>query len=108
MVIRRIAEDPILLGFSRFGQTGATIRCNNRIVQNANTPKPHPGPFRLVSIGVGAVGIVIALGFVTLGLIGLPLAKFFLLGAILLGAGVAVFLRVFRKKPLFPDRIYRS
>jgi hypothetical protein len=45
---------------------------------------------------------------VTLGLIGLPLAKFFLLGAILLGAGVAILLRVFRKKPLFPDRIYRS
>jgi hypothetical protein len=77
-------------------------------VKNYSPPKPHPGPFRLVSIGIGAVAILIALGFVMLGLVGVPIPKFFLLGAILLGAGMAILFRAFRKKPLLPDHFFRG
>jgi hypothetical protein len=108
-LLRKFSEvdrNLILLGFERFGQRRGGQRWDNLIVKNVSTPKPHPGPFRLVSIGVGAVGIIIALSFVTLGLIGLPLAKFFLLGAILLGVGIAILLHAFRKKPMFPKRYF--
>lgn len=49
---------------------------------------------------------MIAVGFIALGLAGLPIAKFFLLGAILFGAIVALLFRFFRRKPLFPNRFF--
>ena len=73
-------------------------------MKDHSTPR-HPGPLRLMSIGVGSAAVMVAVSFVALGLAGLPIAKFFLLGAILLGVGVAILFRVFRK-PLFPDRFF--
>jgi hypothetical protein len=84
------------------------VKRDNPMVKNSSPPKPHPGPFRLVRIGIGAVAILIALGFVMLGLIGVPIARFFLLGAILLGAGIAILFHALRKKPLFPDHFFRG
>ncbi len=74
-------------------------------VKDRGTPR-HPGPFRFMGIGADSTAILVALCFIALGLAGLPIAKFFLLGAILVGAGIAILFRVFGKKPLFPKRFF--
>lgn len=53
-------------------------------------PTPHPGPFRFIKADPEWFGIFIALGFVALGLLGLPIAKWFLLGVLLLGSLIAL------------------
>jgi hypothetical protein len=58
--------------------------------------KPHPGPFRFVRVDAEFIGLVVALGFVVMGVVSIPIAKWFLLGALLLGAGVALLLRLVR------------
>jgi hypothetical protein len=45
-------------------------------------------------------GILIAAGFVLMGLVGMPIAKWFFLGAVLFGAVVALVLHWTKKKPL--------
>jgi hypothetical protein len=67
---------------------------------------PHPGPFRIPKLAGEFDAVMIAVGFIALGLAGLPIAKFFLLGAILFGAIVALLFRFFRRKPLFPNRFF--
>ena len=57
----------------------------------------HPGPWRVMRVDAEFAGIIVALGFVVMGLVGLPIAKWFLLGAILFGVGVAVLLRLIRR-----------
>ena len=57
----------------------------------------HPGPMRLPQVDSEFAGFVVAVGFVVMGLVAIPLAKWFLLGAFLLGVGVAVLLRCTRK-----------
>ena len=54
----------------------------------------HPGPLRAMR-----AGIIVAVAFVVLGLVGLSFAKWFLLGAVVLGAAVALLLRFARKEP---------
>lgn len=55
--------------------------------------KPHPGPWRVMQVDSGVVGITIAAGFVVLGLVSMPtLAPIFFLGAVPLGLAVALFL----------------
>ena len=70
------------------------------------SPPRHPGPFRIPRVDGESAAIIVAIGFVVLALVGLPIAKFFLLGATLVGAVVAILFRVFRKKPLFPNRFF--
>jgi hypothetical protein len=56
--------------------------------------KPHPGPWRVMQVDSGVVGIAIAAGFVVLGLVSMPaLTLIFLLGAVPLGVAVALLLR---------------
>jgi hypothetical protein len=43
-------------------------------------------------------GFIVAIGFIVMGLIGIPIAKWFLLGAVVLGVGVALLLRFTRKE----------
>jgi hypothetical protein len=57
----------------------------------------HPGPMRLLQVDAEFAGLIVAAGFVVMGLVGIPIAKWFLLGALVLGAGVAVLLRCIRK-----------
>jgi len=59
-----------------------------------------------MGIGGESAAIIVAIGFVTLGLVGLSIAKYFLLAAIVVGIGLAVLFRFFRKKPLFPNRFF--
>ena len=61
---------------------------------------------RFMGIGGGVAAIMVTVGFVILGLVGLPTAKFFLLGAIPVGIVVAVLLHFLKKKPLFPARFF--
>jgi hypothetical protein len=44
-----------------------------------------------------SAGIIIAIAFVVLGVVGLPIGKWFLLGAVGLGAVVAIGFRIARK-----------
>jgi len=42
-------------------------------------------------------GLLVAVGFVVMGLVSMPIATWFLLGVLLLGVGVALLLRYIRK-----------
>jgi len=60
--------------------------------------KQHPGPWRIMRVDAGFAGIVVAAGFVVLGLVGMPtLAPVFVLGALPVGIAVALLLRSIRK-----------
>jgi hypothetical protein len=61
--------------------------------------KPHRGPWRVMQVDSGFVGIIIAIGFVALGLASMPiLAPIILLGVLPLGIAVALLLRLTAKK----------
>jgi hypothetical protein len=63
----------------------------------AVTPKPHPGPFRIIKVDAEFAGILVAAGFFVMGFVSVPIAKGFLVGAFLVGIGVAVLLALIRK-----------
>ena len=57
----------------------------------------HPGPMRVPKVDAEFAGFLVAFGFVVLGLVGLPIGKWFLLAALALGVLVACCLRFIRK-----------
>ncbi len=57
----------------------------------------HPGPFRVMNVDSESAGILIAVAFLVLGLVGLPIAKWFFLGALVLGSSIALLLRFIRR-----------
>ncbi len=76
-------------------------------MKDHSTPR-HPGPFRITGIGGEAAAVILAVGFLVMGLVSVPIAKFFLLGAALVGIGIAILFRSLRKKPLFPKRFFSN
>ena len=54
-----------------------------------------------MDMGVDSTAILIAVCFIVLGLVALPIFKFILGGGILLGVGVAILFRALRKKSHF-------
>jgi len=61
--------------------------------------KPHRGPWRVMQVDSGLAGIVIALCFVALGIVSMPiLAPIILLGAVPLGIAVTFLLHFTAKK----------
>jgi len=62
----------------------------------------HPGPMSFMRVDAELAGFIVAAGFVVMGVVGLPIAKWFLLGAGLLGGGVALLLRLVRRFPPGP------
>jgi hypothetical protein len=62
-----------------------------------HTAEHHPGPWRVMRVDAEFAGILVAAGFVVMGVVGIPIAKWFLIGAIVLGGGVALMLRLLRK-----------
>jgi len=60
--------------------------------------KPHPGPFRIPQVDSEAAGILVAAGFVLMGIVAIPIAKWFVMGGVVLGASVALLLRYVRKR----------
>ncbi len=57
----------------------------------------HPGPWRVMRVDSEFAGLLVAVGFVVMGLVSMPIATWFVLGALLLGVGVALLLRYVRK-----------
>jgi hypothetical protein len=57
----------------------------------------HPGPMRMVGGNPEFAGLIVGVGIVVMGVVGLPIARWFLLGALGLGAAVALLLRLTRK-----------
>jgi hypothetical protein len=60
-------------------------------------PARHPGPFRTMQVDSEVAGILVALGFVVMAVVGIPLARWFVLGTALMGVSVALVLRFTRK-----------
>jgi hypothetical protein len=58
----------------------------------------HPGPWRVMQVDGGLAGIIVAVGFLVMGLVSTPIVRWFLLGALLLGGGVALLLRLTRNE----------
>jgi membrane protein YdbS with pleckstrin-like domain len=56
----------------------------------------HPGPWRMMRVDSEFVGLLIAVGFVLMGLVSTPTVTWFVLGAIFLGVTVALLLRLKR------------
>jgi hypothetical protein len=60
--------------------------------------KRHPGPWRVMQLDSEFAGLLVAVGFLVLGLVSMPLATGFVLGAITLGVVVALLLRFTPRK----------
>src|SRR5207302_1603523 len=60
----------------------------------------HPGPWRVMLIDSEFAGLLLAFGFLVMGLVSMPIATWFFLGALVLGGFVALLLR-FTPKSLF-------
>lgn len=54
--------------------------------------KRHPGPWRVMQLDSEFAGLLVAVGFLVMGLVSIPIATAFVLGAITLGAVVALLL----------------
>jgi hypothetical protein len=59
--------------------------------------KRHPRVMRFMQVDSELAGILIACGFVLMGLVSLPIAKWFFMGALSLGVLIALFFRLMRK-----------
>ncbi len=57
----------------------------------------HPGPMRVMRVDAEFAGIIVAVGFLVMGAVGLDIGKWFIMGALVLGAVVALLLRFTRK-----------
>ncbi len=58
----------------------------------------HPGPFRVMNVDSEFAGLLVAVGFLVMGFVSMPVATGFVLGAIALGVVVALLLRFTPKK----------
>ena len=58
----------------------------------------HPGPFRIMQVDSEIAGLLVAVGFLVMGFVSMPIATGFVLGAIVLGVIVALALRFTPKK----------
>jgi hypothetical protein len=58
----------------------------------------HPGPWRVMRVNSEFAGIIVAIAFVVLGVVGLPIGRWFLLGAILLGVVFALLIKLLRRR----------
>ena len=54
----------------------------------------HPGPWRVMPVDSEFAGLLVAAGFAWMFLGSMPIAKWFLLGALVLGVVVALLLRL--------------
>jgi len=63
----------------------------------AHDVQRHPGPFRMIPVDSESAGIIVAIAFVVLGVVGLPIGKFFLVGAVAFGGLVALMMYLLRR-----------
>src|SRR5579859_5780802 len=62
----------------------------------------HPGPWRVMSADSETAGILVAVGFLAMGLVSIPVARWFVVGCLALGAAFAVLLRFAPKTVIHP------
>jgi hypothetical protein len=60
--------------------------------------KRHPGPWRVMQVDSEFAGILLAVGFLVMGLVSMPVGTGFVLGSMTLGVVVALLLRFIPKK----------
>ena len=60
--------------------------------------KRHPGPWQVMQLDSEFAGLLVAVGFLVMGLVSMPLATGFVLGVIALGVVVALLLRFTPRK----------
>jgi len=53
--------------------------------------------WRMMRVDAESAGLIVALGFLLMGLVSMPIATWFLFGALVLGLGIALLLRFSRK-----------
>jgi len=58
----------------------------------------HPGPFRFMRVDSEFAGLLVAVGFLVMGFVSMPVATWFIVGAVALGVGVALLLRFAPKR----------
>jgi hypothetical protein len=58
----------------------------------------HPGPWRVMKVDSEFAGLLVAVGFLVMGFVSMPIATWFILGAVALGVFVALVLRFIPKK----------
>jgi hypothetical protein len=58
----------------------------------------HPGPWRVMGVDSEFAGLLVAVGFLVMGFVSMPLAAGFVLGAIAMGIVVALILRSSSRK----------
>src|SRR5215467_1307281 len=58
----------------------------------------HPGPWRVMRVDAEVAGILVAVGFLAMGVVSMPLATGFILGGIGLGVIVALLIRFTPRK----------
>ena len=57
----------------------------------------HAGIMRVMKIDSEFAGLLVAAGFLVMGVVGLDIGKWFVMGAVVLGIAVALLLRLTRK-----------
>lgn len=70
---------------------------DNQLMEDHDA-KRHPGPWRVMRVDSEFAGILLAVGFLVLGLVSMPVGTGFVLGSITLGVVVALVLRYTPKK----------
>jgi hypothetical protein len=60
-------------------------------------PSCHAGIMRVMKIDSEFAGLLVAAGFLVMGVVGLDIGKWFVMGALVLGLPVALLLRLTRK-----------
>jgi hypothetical protein len=58
----------------------------------------HPGPWRVMQVDSEFAGLLLAVGFIVLGLVSMPIGTWFVLGCLVLGGVFALLLRFTPKK----------
>jgi hypothetical protein len=59
---------------------------------------PHPGPWRVMRGDTEFAGLLVAVGFLVMGLVSMPIATWFVLGAVIFGGVVALLLRFTQRR----------
>jgi hypothetical protein len=63
----------------------------------------HPGPWRVMTVDSETAGILVAIGFLSMGLVSIPVARWFVLACLTLGIAFAVLLRFAPKSVIRPS-----
>jgi hypothetical protein len=69
----------------------------NAVKNTVGNNHPHPGINTRFTVGGGAAGFIVAVGIVLIALLGIPIVKYFLLFAVVAGAGIAAVMHWIRR-----------